>query len=205
MLYHEYDDIRLLKKSERGEVYRKLLPVSCQNLPQIMKVGETDNRTALLEEYVQGDNLGEILEGSLLTTDEARQILGTTGFAVPEQYGLSQSDARADIYEVGVLLNVMLTGEHPSRKLVSGRTEHGSCDCSFTDNTVGLKFNTKSSYGSSPNYLNNTFTGNGTAVCIDSLPGDEILDFAGSTFSGNDTDIENKADHPIDTAKAIFE
>ena len=48
-------------------------------------------------------------------------ILGTTGFAAPEQYGLSQSDARADIYSLGVLMNVMLTGEHPSRKLVGGR------------------------------------------------------------------------------------
>ena len=49
------------------------------------------------------------------------QILGTTGFAAPEQYGLSQSDGRADIYAVGVLLNIMLTGEHPSRKLAGGR------------------------------------------------------------------------------------
>lgn len=48
-------------------------------------------------------------------------ILGTTGFAAPEQYGLSQSDARADIYSLGVLMNVMLTGEHPSRKLAGGR------------------------------------------------------------------------------------
>ena len=49
------------------------------------------------------------------------QILGTTGFAAPEQYGLSQSDLRADIYAVGILINVMLTGEHPSRRLVEGR------------------------------------------------------------------------------------
>ena len=49
------------------------------------------------------------------------QILGTTGFAAPEQYGLSQSDLRADIYAVGILINVMLTGEHPSRHLVEGR------------------------------------------------------------------------------------
>lgn len=52
---------------------------------------------------------------------EDTQILGTTGFAAPEQYGLSQSDGRADIYALGVLLNIMLTGEHPSRKLASGR------------------------------------------------------------------------------------
>ena len=49
------------------------------------------------------------------------QVLGTTGFAAPEQYGLSQSDARTDIYSLGVLMNVMLTGEHPSKKLAEGR------------------------------------------------------------------------------------
>ena len=49
------------------------------------------------------------------------QVLGTTGFAAPEQYGLSQSDARTDIYSLGVLMNVMLTGEHPSKHLPEGR------------------------------------------------------------------------------------
>ena len=79
----EYDRVTLIKKSERGEVtlirhrasgnryifrhfsgssevYRKLLTVSCPNLPQIMEVGEKEGKTALLEEYVQGDTLGEI-------------------------------------------------------------------------------------------------------------------------------------------------
>ena len=49
------------------------------------------------------------------------QVLGTTGFAAPEQYGLSQSDVRTDIFALGVLINVMLTGEHPSTKLAEGR------------------------------------------------------------------------------------
>ena len=52
---------------------------------------------------------------------DATTCLGTRGYAAPEQYGLSQSDGRADIYALGVLLNIMLTGEHPSRKLASGR------------------------------------------------------------------------------------
>ena len=56
-----------------------------------------------------------------LEAENDTQILGTTGFAAPEQYGLSQSDLRADIYAVGILINVMLTGEHPSRHLVEGR------------------------------------------------------------------------------------
>ena len=51
-------------------------------------------------------------------------ILGTPGYAAPEQFGLSQTDGRADIYSLGVLLNVMLTGQHPSRKLASGKAGH---------------------------------------------------------------------------------
>lgn len=49
------------------------------------------------------------------------QILGTAGFAAPEQYGLSQSDIRTDIYALGVLINVMLTGVHPSKQLAEGK------------------------------------------------------------------------------------
>lgn len=47
-------------------------------------------------------------------------ILGTPGYAAPEQFGFSQSDARTDIYAVGVLLNVMLTGYLPNEKSVGG-------------------------------------------------------------------------------------
>lgn len=78
-------------------------------------------------------------------------------------------------------------------------------DCTFTNNEIGLRFNTSSAYGTSPNYLNNTFIGNGTAVSIDNLPGNEVLSFTGSTFSGNDIDIDNKTEHSVDTANAIFE
>ncbi len=48
-------------------------------------------------------------------------IMGTVGYASPEQLGLTQSDARTDIYACGVLLNVMLTGKHPSEQLARGR------------------------------------------------------------------------------------
>ncbi len=48
-------------------------------------------------------------------------ILGTVGYAPPEQYGISETDERADIYAMGVLINEMLTGEHPSQTLAAGR------------------------------------------------------------------------------------
>lgn len=48
-------------------------------------------------------------------------MIGTTGFAAPEQFGIAQSDERTDIFSLGILLNVMLTGEHPSRRLYPGK------------------------------------------------------------------------------------
>ena len=158
-----------------GEVYRKLLSVSCRNLPKIMEAAEQDGMVAVLKEYIQGDSLAFLLAGACFTPAEARkitfqlcnalwvlhslgavhrdikpenvivrgsqavlidfdasrifksgtnqdtQILGTTGYAAPEQYGITQTDERADIYSLGVLLNIMLTGKHPSKELVSGR------------------------------------------------------------------------------------
>lgn len=39
------------------------------------------------------------------------QVLGTVGYAAPEQFGFSQTDERTDIYSVGMLLNAMLTAD----------------------------------------------------------------------------------------------
>ena len=49
------------------------------------------------------------------------QTLGTVGFAAPEQFGMQQSDARTDLYSLAVLLNVLLTGEHPSVKMCENK------------------------------------------------------------------------------------
>ena len=194
----DYETVKTIKNSERGsvsllqnkqngtrfifrhyrgngEVYRKLVGISCPNLPQIMETAERDGMVAVLEEYIQGDSLAYLLEGALFSHAEARkitmqlcnalwvlhklgavhrdikpenvmirgseailidfdasrifksdtnqdtQILGTTGYAAPEQYGIAQTDERADIYSLGVLLNVMLTGKHPSKELANGR------------------------------------------------------------------------------------
>ncbi len=47
-------------------------------------------------------------------------IMGTVGYASPE-LGITQSDPRADIYALGVLLNVMLTGKQPCERLAKGK------------------------------------------------------------------------------------
>lgn len=48
------------------------------------------------------------------------QVMGTAGYAAPEQFGFTQTDRRADIYALGVLLNELLTRQHPSKVLVEG-------------------------------------------------------------------------------------
>lgn len=40
---------------------------------------------------------------------------GTTGYAAPEQYGSAQTDARADIFALGVILYQLLSGYDPTR------------------------------------------------------------------------------------------
>lgn len=45
------------------------------------------------------------------------RILGTKGYAAPEQFGFQQTDARTDIYALGILLNQMCTGEFPQTQL----------------------------------------------------------------------------------------
>ncbi len=42
------------------------------------------------------------------------QVLGTPGFAPPEQYGKTQTDPRADIYALGCTLYQLLTGYDPA-------------------------------------------------------------------------------------------
>ena len=55
-----------------------------------------------------------------LENEADTQVLGTTGFAAPEQYGIGQSDRRADIYSLGVLMNILCTGKHPSGQGAAG-------------------------------------------------------------------------------------
>ena len=44
-------------------------------------------------------------------------LLGTAGFASPEQYGFAPTDTRGDIFSMGALLNFMLTGDVVQKKI----------------------------------------------------------------------------------------
>lgn len=59
------------------------------------------------------------------------RLLGTQGYAAPEQFGFQQTDARTDLYGAGVLYNMMLTGTFPQKKLADGEEGQiiGRCIC----------------------------------------------------------------------------
>ena len=129
----------VLEEFVRGDTLGYLLRGSlfspketCETVAQVCQALWVLHSMAAVHRDVKPENV--ILRGReavLIDFDAARllkpereadtQILGTTGFAAPEQYGLSQSDTRTDIYATGILINVMLTGEHPSKKLAEGR------------------------------------------------------------------------------------
>ncbi len=168
-------DIILRSYPNSIPAYEWLYKIECKNLPIIYDVINSDDGQIVLEEYIEGISIGEVLESgkyrysgmrkviqqvcnaltvlhsnnlihrdvkpeNVMITKEGRVVLidfnasrkmseaakdtvimGTIGYASPEQLGISQSDTRTDIYSVGILINVMLTGKHPSEELVKGK------------------------------------------------------------------------------------
>lgn len=159
-----------------GSVYGLLKNVSHPNLPVVYSVEQNEGRCKVIEEYIDGITVADVLGSGLYTPQGASEVvkaicaaldllhsldiihrdikpenvmvdssgtvklidfdaarvfksyqpkdtsfIGTAGFAAPEQYGINQTDPRSDIFALGILLNVMLTGEHPSKQLYSGR------------------------------------------------------------------------------------
>ena len=56
-------------------------------------------------------------------------IMGTEGYAPPEQFGFSQTNAKSDVYSCGVLLNYLLTGHLPNEYLYQGEVTEVILEC----------------------------------------------------------------------------
>lgn len=168
-------DLVLRSFPKRLDAYEVLCGIRCENLPEIYDAIDLEDGQIVLEEFIDGITVAQVMETGryhyrgakkvligicnaltvlhdrgivhrdvkpenvmidqsgrvlLLDLNASRKesqagkdtvIMGTVGYAAPEQLGLSQSDARADIYAAGVLLNVMLTGKHPTERFAPGR------------------------------------------------------------------------------------
>ena len=75
-------------------------------------------------------------------------------------------------------------------------------DCVISDNRTGVLWNSEALYDFEGAALRTEFRDNGVAYQIEQLPAKLGLSFPNCTFSGNGTDIENKADIPVDLTGA---
>ena len=163
--------------NELAYIYKILVSNRHKNISDIIEVFEYEDITIVIEEYISGETLSEILAKTgaqsecdtkniigqvcdgltflhkhniihrdinpnnimvtrdgivkIIDFDISRSVkknssadtvvLGTVGYAAPEQFGFSQSDTRTDLYAVGVLANVMLTGKMPNEHLYGGK------------------------------------------------------------------------------------
>ncbi len=181
-------DIVLRSYSKPVLAYKKLKSITHRNIPTVYDTLNFDDGQIVLEEFVDGITVAEVLEQGKYTYHGAKKIilavcdallvlrdmdivhrdikpenimvtrsgdvklidfnaarihtnekqkdtvvLGTIGYAPPEQYGISQSDEKSDIYSLGVLINVMLTGTHPSRQLARGKAGKIVLKCTQID------------------------------------------------------------------------
>lgn len=66
--------------------------------------------------------------------------LGTVGYAAPEQFGISQSLPPTDIYALGVMLNELVLGTHPSIETPKGYI--GKIIKKCTDTQISKRYQT---------------------------------------------------------------
>ncbi len=181
-------DMVLRKYSVSTDAYTKLKSISHPNISLVYDVIELEDGQIVLEEFIDGMTVAQILQGDKFTYNGAKKVikyvcealsvlhgigivhrdikpqniiitksgnvklvdfnasriyvpekkkdtvvLGTIGYASPEQFGISQSNEKSDIYSVGVLVNVMLTGKHPSKKLAGGKAGKIVLKCTQID------------------------------------------------------------------------
>ena len=171
--------VKKLLTTYNADIYHYLQKHPIANTPKVI-LAEEDNRIlTVIEEYIPGDTLDELLEkeGTLsedqviditsqlctilddfhsctpaivnrdikpsnikispdgvvklldmnaakwsnTEADKDTMLLGTQGYAAPEQYGFGPSSVLSDVYSVGVLMNVMLTGELPNKRIAGGQ------------------------------------------------------------------------------------
>ncbi len=97
----------------------------CNGLRELHKFGiihrDITPTNIMVDEYGNAKIIDFGISRFLKTNQTAdTQLLGTPGFAPPEQYGFSQTNASSDVYSLGILINYMATGKLPNEKRATG-------------------------------------------------------------------------------------
>ena len=104
---------------------RRILAVLCRILIPIHKMG-------IIHRDIKPANIILSPGGALFLIDfdaahqytrpdaEDTVLLGTKGYAAPEQYGYAPADLRSDIYALGVTINRLLNGKMPGDEIAAG-------------------------------------------------------------------------------------
>jgi len=137
-IIEEDDKIIVILEYVTGETLKSILDTKV-NLDEKLAINYTQQLTSILNILHQNGIIHRDVNPSniiistngrvkLIDFDIARfykssqiedtQLLGTPGYAAPEQFGFNQSTASSDIYALGILLNVMITGMKPNEMLI---------------------------------------------------------------------------------------
>ena len=185
--------VRKELSSYNAEVYRQLKRNPVRNTPKIYEAIEDNHTLIVIEEYIPGDTLEDILHKNgpfseeaaadiirqlcvivnglhtlsppvihrdikpsniILTSDHivklldmnaAKQydhtedrdtkLIGTAGYAAPEQYGFAASTPQTDIYALGMLLNTLLSGS------VSAKYQRSSAISAIIQKATQIDYN----------------------------------------------------------------
>lgn len=86
---------------------------TCDSEPIIYRDLKPSNLIVLPENTIKIIDFGTVRLYKNNNNDDT-VYLGTPGYAAPEQFGLAQTDVRTDIYNFGMTMFHIVTGEHPS-------------------------------------------------------------------------------------------
>jgi len=128
VVIEEYINGRTLReyREERGQLEPEevftIMSGLCEALALVHEHGIVHRDINPENIMLSGDGIVKLIDFGIArkVKEEKRQdtkILGTAGYAAPEQFGFAQTDARTDIYALGVLMNVLLTGRFPGEQM----------------------------------------------------------------------------------------